>query len=298
MKNWIRHQFRKKIRVYIFPTKLGGHLNGLIFLMFLLAIGYANNLLLIFTIFLFAFNLMWLIKSHFYLNKFRPGHISVMSGHAGTSLLVGIQLDSAPDGPWDWAIELEGDQGTFSFHELKAQASKLEGDIRPTRRGYYRWKYLKVKTHKPFGFYQVWIYFPMSVDSVVYPSLLSSASFPLNTQALSGEIPLDRKGPEDFRGLGRYDSDESRKISWKHYARTGELLIKEGEETRAATFEIHFDPPDEPAAKENYLSLLATQMIECHRRDIPFSFRAAEFSRPPSTELSHVQECLKVLALC
>lgn len=292
MKNWIRHQFRKKSRIYIFPTKLGGYLNGLVFLMFLLAIGYANNLLLIFTIFLFGFNLLWLIKSHFYLNKLRPGTVNVMSGHAGSSIQVEIQLNSSPNGPWDWAIELESDQGTFPFHELKGGATKLEGDIHPTKRGLYQWKYLKVKTQRPFGFYQTWIYFPLNFDSLVYPSLLPFSNLALNTQTLSGEIPLERKGPEDFRGLGRYDFEESRKISWKHYARTGELLVKEGEETRAATLELNFDPPKDLQAKENYLSVLATQMTECQRRDIPFSFQAA------GKQLSHLQESLKVLALC
>ena len=71
MKQWIINQSKKKARIYIMPTRMGGYLNGLIFLMFLLSVGYSNNLLLIFTLFLFGLNLICCIHTHYHLNALK-----------------------------------------------------------------------------------------------------------------------------------------------------------------------------------------------------------------------------------
>lgn len=292
MKNWIRKQFRKKSRVYIFPTRMGGYLNGLIFLMFLLSIGYSNNLLLIFTIFLFAFNLLWLIQTHFHLHRLRPDQVAIFPGHAGAAINVNIFWKAAPKGPWNWQIDLESDHGDFAYHGIKDDKHKSEGEITPDKRGVYQWQYLKVKTANPFGLYQVWVYFPLKLQSLVYPTLLSAVDLTLSGKDFEGEILQDKKGVDDFRGLGNYMNDESRKISWKHYARSGELFIKEGEEKKAPILELELRPPTEFEPKEHYLSYLATQMVECQRRDIPFSLRVN------GVESGQLQDCLKVLTLC
>ena len=292
MKKWIRRQFRKRSRVYIMPTKMGGYLNGLIFLMFLLSIGYSNNLLLIFTTFLFAFNLLWLIQTHFHLYRLKLEQLSVFSGHAHSSLNVQLFWKAAPKGPWNWEVILESDKGDFSLKTLGDDKTKSEGEITPEHRGAYEWQYLRVKTHNPFGLYQAWIYFPLNLKTLVYPALLNSVEIPLSGKDFEGELLQDKKGPDDFRGLASYANDESRKISWKHYARSGELLIKEGEEKMSPLLELHLKLPADPKLKEDYLSTLATQLVECHRRDIPFSLKV---NGEASGLLS---DCLKVLALC
>jgi hypothetical protein len=292
MKNWIRKQFRRKSRVYIFPTRMGGYLNGLIFLMFLLAIGYSNNLLLIFTIFLFGFNLLWLIQTHFHLYRLRLEEVTISAGHASTSVNVNIFWKAIPKGPWNWQIQLESDHGDFLLNGITDSEGKSEGDIIPEKRGLYQWRHLKIKTSNPFGLYQVWIYFPLSHTSLVYPSLLSSVDLALSGKDFEGEILQDKKGADDFRGLSHYTNDESRKISWKHYARTGLLFIKEGEEKKAPILELDLKIPSQHELKEQYLSYMATQMVECNKREIPFSLRVNGVAS------AQLQDCLKVLTLC
>lgn len=274
------------------PTKMGGYLNGLIFLMFLLAIGYSNNLLLIFTTFLFAFNLLWLIQTHFHLYRLKLDQVVISSGHALQALQVNVLWKRAPQGPWNWQVQLEGDHGNFLLQSIEDSPTKSIGEITPQSRGVHLWKYLEVKTSNPFGLYQTWVYFPLELQSLVYPTLLKSVDLTLSGKAALGELTSDKKGDDDFRGLGNYNNEESRKISWKHYARSGELLIKEGQETKAPILELELAPPITGALKEQYLSYLATQLVECHNRDIPFCLKANGLS---SSQLS---DCLKALALC
>lgn len=292
MKNWIRHQFRKKSRVYIMPTKMGGYLNALIFLMFLLSIGYGNNLLLIFTTFLFAFDLLWLIQTHFHLHRLKLDQLNIHSGHANASVEVNVIWDKAPAGPWNWDIDLESDRGDFKLTSSQHQSQKSEGEISPTLRGLYHWKHIKIKTVNPFGLYRAWIYFPLSQDSIVYPTLLKNVDLPLSGKESDGDMTQDKKGHDDFRGLANYANDESRKISWKHYARSGNLVIKEGEEKKSPQLFVELRIPKDLTLKENYLSYVATQLVECQRQDIPFVLRAN------NVESANLSDCLKVLSLC
>lgn len=288
----MRRQFRKRSRVYIFPTKMGGYLNGLIFLMFLLSVGYANNLLLIFTTLLLAFDILWLIQTHFHLYRLKFDHLTIYSGHALSPISVQLFWKATPNGPMNWEIELESDHGDLSFKSLKESSEQSTGEIIPLLRGAHKWKYLRVKTVNPYGLYQSWIYFPLGLETLIYPSLVKNVEIPFSGKNYEGELPQDKKGPEDFRGLSTYADGESRKISWKHYARSGELLVKEGEEMMTPLLDLELNPPGEEGAKEAYLSYLATQIVECHRRDIPFSLKINQ------TSSSHLQDCLKVLALC
>lgn len=283
MKNWIDKQFRKKSRVYILPTKMGGYLNGLIFLMFLLSIGYSNNLLLIFTTFLLGFNLLWLIQTHFYMARLKPDQVLIHSGHAGMPLVTQITWRETPKAPHSWKLTLESDKGKFL---LDAQSIIIH------KRGVYSWKYLRTETSNPFGLYKTWIYFPLLHSSLVFPPLLPHAELPLSGKDSEGELLQDKKGPEDFRGLASYEQNESRKISWKHYARSGELLVKEGEEQKSPVMNLELSIPHDENLKEAYLSYVATQLVEAHRRGISFSLKVKD---QYSSDLS---ECLKVLAQC
>lgn len=277
---------------------MGGYLIGLIFLMFLLSIGYSNNLLLIFTLFLFAFNVLWLIQSHFHLHKLKLGHVQLSPGHAGEALELRVAWEKTPAGPWGWKIALETSDKSYSAEVLKNTGEFSSAEIRLPKRGVYHWKFVGVKSTHPFGLYQVWIYYPLDFSTLVYPPLLSSATISPDGLDSEGEIVQDRKGQDDFRGLSPYHGDESRKISWKHYARSGDLVIREGEEKRAAVVEIELKVPAPGELKEQYLSKVATQLVECYRREIPFTLKESQSYRTPSIQLNHLQECLKVLALC
>jgi uncharacterized protein (DUF58 family) len=298
LKKWIQRQFRRKSRIYILPTKMGGYLAGLIFLMLLLSLGYGNNLLLIFTLFLFSFNVLWLLQTHFHLQRLKLSQVMVTSGHALDPMAVKVSWKRAPSGPWGWELWLESADEHFMLENPQHHSMFSSGELRLKKRGLYQWRYLRIKTTKPFGLYQVWTYIPINISSVVYPCLLSSVASGSERMDSEGEVSFNLKGAEDFLGLMPYEADESRRISWKHYARTGELLVREGEDRKALVLEIDLMPPAEQEAKELYLSRVATQLVNSYRRDIPFTLRDKYFHPEASTHLNHLNECLKVLALC
>jgi hypothetical protein len=120
----------------------------------------------------------------------------------------------------------------------------------------------------------------------------------LKSQVIGGEEETAFKGTEDFRSLSPYDQIESKKISWKHYARTGDLYIKEGYRPLTSVLDLKFDPELFTTEKDYYLSWLATQMVESYRLGIPFSFEFGEKKYLASTDVLHLNQCLRDLALC
>ena len=280
------------------PTRMGGYLNGLIFLMFLLSSGYGNNLLLIFTIFLFALNILWLIQTHFHLHRLRLESVRVMNGHVGEPITVTVKWSAAPKGPWQWKATIETQAHSYPLKEIHSEEFRFESTYQAEKRDLYHWKYLRVDTERPFGLYRAWIFYRIDLNSFAYPKLLNSTNLNLDGRDSDGEASHDQKGHEGFRGMAAYQEGESRRISWKHFARSGELLIKEGEELRAPALEIVLNPPQNPDHKEHYLSDLATQMVECHRRQIPFSLRSPGVNLSVGHHQTHLHDCLKVLARC
>lgn len=300
LKAWFIRQLKKRTRVYIVPTKMGSYLNGLIFLMFLLSVGYSNNLLLIFTLFLFSFNVIWIIQTHFHLQALKLNRLQVESGHVGDKIALTVRWGRLPALPGNWEIQLLGPKGVhIPVRSLEETNDVTLGDISLPHRGLWSWDSLRVGTSRPFGLYYAWIYFPIKNESLAYPELLKNmAGINLQDSGQIGDVPSERKGDEDIKELAPYQGEESRKISWKHYARSGELFVKEGEDLHSPTLNLKIRPPEEGSAKELYLSQVATQLVYCHRNQVPFFYDSVFMKKGPAHHQKHLQECLKDLTLC
>lgn len=297
MKDWLGAQLRKVTRVYIFPTRMGGYLIGLIFLMFLLSIGYSNNLLLIFTLMLFGLNLIWVIQTHYHLNRLRLKNCKVSDGHALAATHVELEWKKKIS-PADWDLQLESDQKKYPIKISGHGPGKSEGEILLSARGTYQWKFLKVSTDLPFGLYKVWIYYPLATTSLAYPSLLGHQLLPYRVSGESeGQHSSERKGLEGLLGFDPYQGESAARISWKHYSKTGELVTKTGEATLEDVVELELKSPLPPDRKERVLSELATSIIQCQNQQIPFTFRG-KTHKGPGHHQELVRECLRELALC
>lgn len=271
------------------PTRMGGYLNGLIFLMFLLSVGYNNNLLLIFTLLLFGLNLVWVIQTHFHMHALKLKSISIKDGHAGEFTEVKVHWEKVPDSPQAWSLAVENDDTKIFISN--------SGLVLP-KRGRWDFEHLYVSSELPFGLYKAWIYYKAPVTAFAWPSKLREVpELHMNPSALEGENSGTMTGPHDVKNLAPYQTgEESRKISWKHYARSGELVIKEGEEL--TRHHVHFRVPQSLSDKEHTLSKIATQMVHCARIDVMFSLETPGKKTATGISTKHLEDCLRELALC
>lgn len=279
------------------PTKMGGYLNGLIFLMFLLAVGYNNNLLLIFTLFLFGFNLIWVIQTHYHLHALKVASVSIEDNHAGEPHLIKIHWKKSPGMPLEWKIHLEDEYTSYPLKMFSHDEKHSVGEVKLTKRGVWNFAHIKVATEKPFGLYQSWVYFAVPSKVFVYPEKLKDvpAINPLEF-ASEGDLASFKKGPHDVSNLSPYLGESSKFISWKHYARSGDLVIKEGEELSKSM--IHFRLNPYHPEKELILSQMATQMVQCGKDSISFTLEAPNKKLGPGFDGKYLSECLRELASC
>lgn len=285
MKQWIIKLSKKKARIYIMPTRMGGYLNGLIFLMFLLSVGYSNNLLLIFTLFLFGLNLIWVIQTHYHLHALKLDSLIIQDGFAEEATPVKVFWKKTPEGLQKWNLRLFGDDFDFRISD--------EMTVTFPKRGVWDIQHLRISSSMPFGLYKAWIYVPVNVKSFSYPAKLKDVpALTVDNSFHEGEFSTMKPGPHDVWNLGPYQGEESRKISWKHYARTGELVVKEGEEFSSAV--VHFTLPVVSENKEYLLSKICTQMVHCAKTDVPFSFE----NKSASLTNKHLTDCLRELSRC
>lgn len=288
---------RKRPRVFIFPTRMGGYLNGLIFLMFLLSVSYSNNLLLIFTLFLFGLNLIWVIQTHFHLNALKLETVTVQDGHAGSDVLVEVHWKKTPEGPCRWELTLESDHKHFPVSSVHSEGLTSTGWIKLSQRGISHFTFIKIKSTMPFGLYMTWIYLPIMAETYVYPALLKDIpSINRERGLLEGDDSTSVKGPHDVWNLAPYQGEESRKISWKHYAKSGELVIREGEELSKLL--VKFKVESLQSDKEYILSKIASQMVHCSNNDIMFALETPSFRTEARSHGRHLSECLRELTKC
>lgn len=297
MKKWFERQLRKRSKVYLLPTKMGGYLNGLIFLMFLLSLGYNNNLLLIFTLILFGMNLIWVLQTHFHLNQLRLESLLVENGHALNPVKFECRWKKEVS-PGEWLVTLEDDDLRLQVEVQQQDSKRLSGEVVLPYRGQFHWTHLKIATDLPFGLYQAWIYFPLTNTTLAYPSLIARSSLPQRDPLdAEGDFSSEKKGPFGIQGLDSYQGESLARISWKHYAKTGDLVVKTGEATREEVVQLELTHTSGKEEKEQALSELATSMVFCHEQQIPFLFRGKS-TKGPGHHQELLRECLKELALC
>jgi hypothetical protein len=297
MRSWFVDLMKKKETIYIFPTRMGGYFNGLIFLMFLLSIGYSNNLLLIFTLFLFGFNLIWVIQTHFYLHALKTENIKIGNGHSGVTTDFKIHWKTLPTGFQDWDLSLISQRDMVPVKILENRENLTIGEVSLSKRGLWEWNHLVISTRRPYGLYRAWRYKRISHCSYAYPALSKNAPSPLlSFSSEEGEHLSGIKGSGDFYSLSSYAGEAMKMISWKHYARTGEVLVKEGEQQSHPLAQFNLSQIQE-TRKEIELSIMATQMLICYREDIPFVLETPYKKIGPGSHQQHLHECLKELSL-
>ena len=241
---------------------------------------------------------MWLVEGHFHLHDLKFRSLEIRNGHAEDLIPVKIQWDKSPESPWRWKFTIETENEEFHTSSIHFNEDGAHGLFKAPPRGKFSVRYLRVESDRPHGLYRTWIFFKAQSDFLSYPALIKIDKVELSGFGGEGEVTSEKKGNDEFKSLSPYQGEESRKISWKHYARAGELVVKEGEEHLSSIVKFELNLPENSKLKEAYLSQLASEMVTCHRKMIPFSFKAGSYFKQASLDNLHLNECLTFLALC
>ncbi len=266
IKRFIKNLFRKKSRVYIMPTSMGWYLIGLILLIFLLGVGYSNNLLLGLGLFLSSLGLFWLIEAHFWMQNFKFDGLHLADAEAGNPLMITIK-GSHPQGD-EFFTKLNHELELLNGESFKINFSNQLRHIIVKKRGLFKTEFIKFGSSGFLGLFYSWRFFKIDQKFWVYPvkhfNMIHYHLPSTNDESVVSVV----KNQERDHHRPYVPGDDAKRIDWKRLAKSEDLFVFVGEENRGLddiTIEILTSSPTLEADLSDACYLIGT-LFEANRK--------------------------------
>lgn len=290
-------RFRFRSRIYILPTRYGVAFACLVFAMLLGSMNYGTSLGFALTFLLTGLGFVVLQQCHDNLRGVEIDFAGAEPVFAGDVARFRYRLRIADAAP-RYELELTARGVRSEPTDLPAGGNATLSLSVPTeRRGWIDAPPCSLETRHPAHLARAWTPTRTTARCLVYPAPAPHAvRMPPALDEQEGLRAVDH-GQGDFAGLrNALPGDPPRRLAWKAYARTEELMLKQfgGGEARADLFE--FDALA-PLDTELRLSQLARACVDAAAADRRFGLRLPGEEVPPGSGRAHLHRCLRALAL-
>jgi uncharacterized protein (DUF58 family) len=284
-------------RIYILPTRHGLVFAAMLFAMLLASLQYAASLAFAMTFLLAALGLVAMQRCH---NNLL--HLVVRFGgaepvFAGNEAIFRLAIENgAGQLRLDTVVECENSRA--GPVDLEGGASTTLHLHRPTaKRGYAGLSRFSVATTHPGNLFRAWTWINMDARCLVYPAPAAPGRLPPPGESHSSERAMRNREDDDFAGLrAATPSDPPRRIAWKAYARSDQLLVKEfaGGAEQPQLFE--FDALRDLDIEQR-LSQLTRFCLDAAEAGTSFGLVLPGETIPLGSGERHLHLCLQALAL-
>ena len=284
-------------RIYILPTGLGLAFGCVLFAMLLGSMNYATSLGFALTFLLAGLALVTLHECHNNLLGIEVRYAGARPIFAGQDARFSIALTNSAS-VTRYELELSADGKEIGPVDVgPGRTVTLALPVPAARRGRVMLPRFSVATRHPANLCRAWTYVHMSAECIVYPAPAPpGAAPPAGIDDGGGRRAVDHSDA-DFAGLrNAVPGDPPRRIAWKAYARSGELLLKQfaGGEPRAELFRWNALPGVDV---EERLSLLTRWCLDAAAADRGFGLELPTGIVPIGSGEQHLHRCLTALAL-
>ncbi len=284
-------------RLYILPTRTGWSFAGLMLLMLIAGLNYANSLALLTTFLLTGLALVAMHACHRNLLGLGVVNLSSQDSFAGERAALQLHLANRTAQP-RFGIEFDA-QGVAPV----TCTAPANGDavvtlnIATPRRGAMPVGPLRIMTTWPFGLFRAWTWMHVSHDIIVYPRPEGHRPLPLAAGSRSGTAPRESGEADEWATLRAFrDGDSPRQVAWKAYARGAPLLVKEYTPSGSAERLLDFSALT-GLDTEQRLSQLARWILNCAADGERFGLALPRQLIGLDQGQVHRQRCLRALAL-
>nr|MBO2513556.1 DUF58 domain-containing protein [Gammaproteobacteria bacterium] len=283
-------------RIYILPTRFGLAFGGVVLAMLFASINYSASLGFALTFLLVGLGVAMLHHCHANLLGLEVSFAGASPVFAGGEARFRLRLSNPGRVPrYEIALGAEGRE--FGPVDVPAGESVVIAfGVPATRRGRLEAPRFSIATRHPGALFRAWTYARMDIACIVYPEPAPPGIPRPATRTERGSDTAER-GDADFAGLrNALPGDPPRRIAWKAYARTDELLLKEfaGGGDRVDVLDYDEAPGKDP---EQRLSVLARWCLDAAAEGMSFGLRLPGQTVPIGSGESHLHRCLEALAL-
>lgn len=285
-------------RVFLLPTRAGLAYGMALALMLLASINYNLSLGYLITFLLGGVGVVAIL--HGFRNlvglAIQPGKAEPVfaGGLAHFSVLLGNDRHQPR-----LALKASLKDGSSAMADLAPGENASLSLARPaSRRGWLPLGRVTLETAYPLGLIRAWSYVEPDMHCLIYPCPESNPpAFPLAGAAgVSGA--RSGEGSEDFVGLRSYrPTDSPSRVAWKSLAGGGGLQVKQFAGGEECVPWLDWQTLPSGLDQEARLSRLTAWLMQARSVNLPCGLSLPGFSRPPSAEEAHYQDCLCALAL-
>lgn len=284
--------------IYVLPSTLGVYFSVVALLNLVMGINYQNNLILFMAYLMFVIIIFALILGY--------------TNAKGLTVSLKYAIESfAPQAPqlvWQVHADKPCQAITLSYPydlknacyitRVKNKAIKCQLPLPYTKRGCYQLKPIKIASSYPFGLVSVWSYIQPRSAVYVYPTIIKTTVQKNQNLVVNNtdEGTEQHTGDDEFESLISHLPEMGlQRISWKHYAKTQQLLVKQFTDFKSANIEFDFNlVTGDSEQRLGKLCFLVCQAFESNKNyslKLPNNFIASN-----SGKLHH-QCCLEALSL-
>jgi uncharacterized protein (DUF58 family) len=285
-------------RIYILPTRFGMLFGGLLVLMLLGAVNYANNPAHLLTFLLGALGANAIYQTWRNLHGLTITCLGVEPVFAGQAAYFRIDCDGAGAAQERPGLQFEFDSSQPLLTDVSSSsgAAQLAIPLAARPRGRYPVGRLTISTRYPLGLFRAWCYVACGRELLVYPKPGAAWLPPGHSGQLTsgGE---DGTGNDDFVGLRNYiPGDAPSRIDWKSLARDRGLNTRLFSGQAAAPMWLDFS--DAPGRDdEARLGSLARAVLDAEAAQRRYGLRLPGVEVHPGLGHEHRARCLRYLAI-
>ncbi|MBH0027407.1 DUF58 domain-containing protein [Pseudoalteromonas sp. SWN29] len=282
--------------IYVLPSSLGWYFVIVAILNFVMGINYQNNLILIMSYLMFVVIIIAVLMGYSNAKGLTVKFKDAFNSYSPQKPNIRFELQS-PSVTQSINLTYQGTEQTQQHtDEVDSKTQLLTLNLPYSSRGKYAVQRIKIASNYPFGLITVWSYIQLQTDIFVYPSLeqvLSDTHTSMLDEQADKGISKE-SGSEEFESLIPHLPEMGlQRISWKHYAKTQQLLVKEFADFKTANALFDFTLMN--GDTEQRLSQLCFLVCEATEQNTPFMLKLPSKTINTNTGLQHKQQCLALL---
>lgn len=284
-------------RVYILPTKIGVLFSLLLIILLLGSVNYGKSLgyVLVFLLAGVGNVVMFTTWRNLAGLRLRAGGCSPV--FAGEQARFAVHLENHDPGiRYSIAVSQDGEE--YEVIDVPADGvAQIHFSKKTEQRGLLSAGRFRLCTEFPTGLFVAWTWIELSMQCVVYPRPVASASIPAGHSVVDGESDLQGDGLEEYIGLRKYQAGDSwRRVSWKATARSDELHTKEFAGGQPELQWIEWIAIAALSTEER-LSIMTRLVMDAEAGGRYYGLRMPNDEIAPDQGSTHYRQCLKILAL-
>ncbi|MBW7469999.1 DUF58 domain-containing protein [Marinobacter sp. F4218] len=289
-------QLLSQKNIFILPTGAGTVFGVLLLVMLITGINYQNSLIYLTTFLLGAVFVGAMHQTHRNLSGLEVTLVQTGEGIAGEELPFRIRATAGRDNAIAIRLSCDG-SGLGAAHISAGQAKDLTLPVPSVHRGYLRPDRIRIETRFPFGLLKAWSWIRPASYGIVFPRPVPAPDVGISVEDGSdseNSSPAEGNDHADLRPWR--EGDMSQRVMWKRYARSGQMVVAEWEGEQGSPYWLDFNAF--PGTNhELRLSYLAWLVAERDRSGIPFGLSLPGQLIEPDSGASHVNRCLRALAV-